>query len=475
MLARNMASMSALSLYRNAVQFALNILMARFILPAEYGLLVFTAPFLAFLGLMTDLGLSSAIVRSKGLSDRQTSAAFTLTLGLGVALALGLGALAWPIQSLVHMRGLGPVMAAMSGVVLLNVASTVPRALLERHLRYGRIAGIEAGAVLISAACAVLAALLGAGVWALVGYNLLSQLLRAIAYGWLARRELRLEFGWTGLKPLLSFGGWVLATNGLTFFSRNSDNLLIGGVLGSAAVGVYGLGYQFMMIPLMAITWPSSSVMFAMLSRQALHASRVRETVRSVVSATAVLSFPAMIYLTFGLSYPVRLVLSPHWGAVPAIVTWLAPLGALQSIASYSGAVLMAMGKPRVQFLLSLANTVVTVAAFVLTVRFGLFPLIRTYVAVGGAMSLVMLAVTVRSSVITWSDLGRAVAPAALATAAGLAAALLIGRLAGSDASRWAMSTAAFGVVVLGGYGIMFRHMRGSLAALVAPATESIA
>ncbi len=377
MLARNMASMSALSLYRNAVQFALNILMARFILPAEYGLLVFTAPFLAFLGLRTDLGLSSAIVRSKGLSERQTSAAFTLTLLLGVALALLLGALAWPIQNLVHMRGLGPVMAAMSGVVLLNVASSVPRALLERHLRYGRIAGIEATAVLISAAAAVVAALLGAGVWALVGYNLLTQLLRAVAFGWLARSDLRLEFGWTGLKPLLT-------------------------------------------------------------------------------------------YLTFGLSYPLHLVLSPRWDGVPAIVTWLAPLGALQSIASYNGAILLATGKPRLQFLLSLANTIVTV-------RFGLFPLIRTYVVVASAMSLVMLAVTVRASAITWGDLGRAMAPAAGATAAGLAAALLVGRLADSDGLRWTVSTLAFAVVVLAAYAGMFRHMRSSLAALVAPAAESAA
>ena len=475
MLARNMASMSALSLYRNAVQFALNILMARFILPADYGLLVFTAPFLAFLGLMTDLGLSSAIVRSEGLSGKEISAAFTLTLGLGVALAGLLSALAWPIQNLVHMRGLGPVMAAMAGVVLLNVASSVPRALLERRLLYGRIAGIEAGAVLIAAAGALVAALMGAGVWALVGYNLFSQFLRALAYGWLARRDLRLEFGWGGLKPLMSFGGWVLATNGLTFFARNSDNLLIGGVLGAAAVGVYGLGYQFMMIPLMAITWPSSSVLFAMLSRQALHASRVRETVRSVVSATALLSFPAMIYLTFGLKFPVRMVLSPHWWGVPAIVTWLAPLGAMQSIASYSGAVLMATGRPRLQFLLNLANTVATVTTFVLTVRFGLFALIHAYVAVAGGMALVVLAFTVRASAITWIDVGRAIGPASLATAGGLTAALAAERLAGSDAGRWLASTLAFAGVVLGAYAAMFRHMRGNLAALVAPAAESAA
>ena len=469
MLARNMASMSGLSLYRNAIQFALNILMAHFILPAEYGLLVFTAPFIAFLGLMTDFGLSSAIVRSEALSERQTSAAFSLTLVLGFALGLGLAVLSAPIQHVVHMRGLAPIMTAMSAIVFLNVSASVPRALLERRLLYGRIAGVEAGAVLISAAGAILAALFGAGVWALVGYHLSNQTLRALAYGWTARGGLRLGWAWSSLRALMSFGGWVLATNCLTFLSRNSDNLLIGSALGAASLGVYGLAYQFMVAPLMAITWPTAAVLFAMLSRQGPNARLVRETTRGVFSATAMASFPAMAYLTFGLAYPVHVMLSAHWSGVPAVVTWLAPLGALQSICSYSGAVLMASGRARLQFLINLANTVVTVAVFVVSVRWGLLGLVKAYVVASACLSLFMLAVMVRNTALTWSDVAHALAPPALASCAGLVGVTLSMGLARDEAVQWAVSTAVFAVGVLGVYGAMFARLRTGLAVLIRP------
>ncbi len=474
MLARNMASMSALSLYRSGLQFVMNIVLAHFIAPADYGLVVFTGPFLFFLALMTDLGLSSAVVRSETLSGRQVAAAFTITATLGLVAALALGSAAFPIQALLHMRGLGPVMAAMSVVVLLSVSSSVPRALLERELRYGRIAAVEAGSVLIAFVSAVVAAMLGAGVWALVLYNLLTQGLQMASFAWSARPFLRLELRWRGLGPLLTFGGWVLATNVLSFFSRNSDNLLIGAILGAAAVGIYGLAYQFMMIPLMALTWPSSAVLFATLSRARLDALRVRKTVRGVFSATAALAFPAMAYLTFGLAFPMHAVLSQRWAGVAPIVGWLAPLGALQSITSYSGAMLMAGGLARRQFLLSLANTLLTVLAFALTVRFGLPVLVKTYVSVSGLLSLIMLAFAVRATPTTWGDVVRAVSPGLGATAAGLLLASLCARGATGELQAWLLATGGFVGGVLLAFAAMQATLRRSLAVFVTRASDEL-
>ena len=65
MLARNMLSMSGLSLYRNAVQFGMNVAIAAFVLPGDYGLIVFTTPFLVLIAMLTDLGMTSAKMRKK--------------------------------------------------------------------------------------------------------------------------------------------------------------------------------------------------------------------------------------------------------------------------------------------------------------------------------------------------------------------------------------------------------------------------
>jgi len=467
-LAKNMLSMSGLSLYRNAVQFGMNIAIAAFVLPGDYGLIVFTTPFLVLIAMLTDLGMTSAITRAPTLSRDEAGAAMGAMMTGGAVCAALLVAGAWPLERAIGMAGLAPVMAAMAGVVLLSISAATPRALMERELRYARIARIEAVAIAVAALAGLAAAWGGAGVWALVLYNLLVQAMRLAAFGWTMRGVLRPNARFGQLAGLLSFGGWVLANNILNFLARNSDNLLIGAWLGSAAVGVYGLAYQFMLAPLMAITWPTSGILLSTLRGEDPHGARAQAMVEGVLSATALIVTPAMIYLTFGLAFPVDNLLSGHWAAVPAIVAWLAPAGALQAIASYNGALLMVAGRARAQFMLSVANTIVLVATFVLALPHGLMVLVQAYTVMITVMSLAFLAMTVMLTGLNVMRLASALAPALLATGAGVAAVAFSTGRPPASWTEWIAATALYGTAVLACYALLHLHVRRTLAALLA-------
>lgn len=467
-LGRNILSMSGLSLYRNAVQFGMNLAIAAFVAPGDYGLVVFTTPFLVFIGMLTDLGMTSAITRAPDLSREEAGAAMGAMIVGGGICAVALAGLAWPLQRAIAMPGLAPVMAGMAGVVLLSVTAATPRALLERELRYTRIARTEAAAIALSAAVGLAAAWHGAGVWSLVLYNLLVQLLRAVSFWWTVRGHLAPNLRLGKLGPLLSFGGWVLATNVLNFFARNSDNLLIGAWLGAAAVGVYGLAYQFMLAPLMAITWPTSGILLATLRDEDPHGARAQAMVEGVIAATALIVTPAMLYLTFGLAFPVTALLSHRWAAVPAIVAWLAPAGALQAIASYNGALLMVAGKARAQFALTIVNTLVLVATFVVSLPHGLPVLVKAYTAAISLLSLAFLAMIVALTGLGIGRLGRALAPPLLASGAGvLAVTLSVGTHPASWAG-WIAASAIYAAVVLAAYAVSHLHVRRTLGILLA-------
>ena len=463
-----MLSMSALSLYRNAVQFGMNLAIAAFVQPGEFGLVVFTTPFVVLIAMLTDLGMTSAITRAPSLSRKEAGAAMAaMTIG-GVVCAALLALGAYPLQRAIGMAGLAPVMMGMALVIILSVAAATPRALLERRLLYGRIAGIEAGAIAMAAVIGLVAAWQGAGVWSLVIYNLFNHGMRAGAFGWLSRRSLAINLRFRRLGALLSFGGWVLAGNILNFLARNSDNLLIGTSLGAAAVGVYGLSYQFMLAPLMAITWPTSAILLSTLRNEDPQGARAQAMVESVLTATAMLSVPAMIYLTFGLSFPVDTLLSGRWHQVPLIVAWLAPAGALQSIASYNGALLLAAGRARAQFALTVINTIVLIATFVLALPFGLMALVQAYAAVVTLLSIAFLAMIVGLTGLNIRRLSRALRPAVLATGGGLAAVALTIGLAPASWAAWSAATAVYAAVVLGTYGLLHAHLRTTLAVLAA-------
>jgi hypothetical protein len=180
----------------------------------------------------------------------------------------------------------------------------------------------------------------------------------------LARNWLTLSLEWKRCAGIVTFGGWVLLTNLVTFLARNFDNLLIGTVLGAAAVGLYGLSYQFMMIPMIAVTWPASGVLFATLSRGGYdedHAERITLAIdrRHGGDHLSADDLPQP-----GLSRTGQESRSRRNGRASARSSaWLAPARcALQSIAAYNGALLLVAGKARAQFLYSVLNTVATMA-----------------------------------------------------------------------------------------------------------------
>ena len=468
MLGGNLLSMSALSLYRNVVQFGMSMALTAFIAPADYGLVVFTLPFLALIAMLTDLGLSSAITRAPTLDREQAGAALTLMTAAGMVFALLLGLGGYPLSLAIAMPGLGGIMAGMALVVVLTVTATTPRALLERRLQYGRIAVIEAAAVFVSAGIGLFAAWRGAGASSLVIYNFVNNAIRAAAFLWLARGDLEWNTRWRSLGALISFGGWVLASNLLNFLARNSDNLLIGAYLGAAAVGLYGLSYQFMLAPLMAITWPASAILLATLRQEANHPARAAQMLEAVLGATAMIAFPAMVFLCFGLTFPVTALLSPRWQAVPEIVAWLAPIGALQSVSSYNGAVLLVAGHARTQFWFTIFNTVLLVATFVIALPFGLMMLVRAYAVAAAFSSIVQLALIVRYSAMRWSDLAATLTPAVIATLAGVGAVTAVIGLHANSWLLWFAMAGLYGVIVLGCYAFLARRLRPRFAILIA-------
>lgn len=477
MLGRNILSMSGLSLYRNAVQFGMNIVIAAFVSPDQYGLIVFTTPFLVLIAMLTDLGMASAIVRMPTLTRMEAGAAWGAMLVGGGVCASGLALAAWPLQHAVHMPGLAPVMAGMAASIVLSVAATTPRALLERELRYGRVATVEAVATAVATVLGLAAAWSGAGVWSLVLYTIATHAARAGAFTWFARHRLSPNLRVREIAPLLSFGGWVLVTNLLNFLSRNSDNLLIGARLGAAAVGVYGLSYQFMLAPLMAITWPTSAILLATLREEDRTGPRAQAIVASVLSATALVSVPAMFYLTFGLAWPVKALLSPHWAPVPAIVAWLAPAGALQSLASYNGVLLLIAGRARAQFALTSLNTAVLLATFLIALPHGLPTLVHAYAIVVSVFSLAFLVLIASLTGLRWSGLARALGPAVLISATALATVRLTFGGVSAGWLRWSEETLLYALIVLGGYVLVSGHVRRTFGVLVAraptPATET--
>lgn len=476
MLAKNIMSISAVNIFKAIVQLLLNMVVIRFVSPSDFGVVAFALPFIAFIALLTDLGISSAIVRQKDLAPRDAGAAMSLILFIAVVFALGLSGSSGYIQQWTGMADLRAVISGLAVSLTLSIAAVVPRALLERELAFPKIALVELISTLIAATASIAALTVGLGVFSIIVYYIVVQLLRSSIFLFLVRRRLDLNFRWRPIRPMIAFGGWVLASNVLSFMARNGDNILIGGYLGAHAVGLYGFAYQIMTMPLVVIAWPASGILMATLSREiAANADRDRKTqiISAVMSGTALLTIPGMSYLVFAAPFLIDVVFGSRWNEASSLIVVLAPVGALQALSVYVGSVLLASGRARQQFWWSLLNNLIFLAMFLIALPYGIVVFSQAYAVTGTILALAGVGLIAVVAQISIGQIARTVGPPVAASALGLAIAYATATAFTPPYLAWLSGTVAYVLILAASFAFLRKSIREQVLPLFSMATKA--
>lgn len=465
MLFRSMALMTGLNMAKAAVSLLVSVLVGRHIAPGDYGLVTFAIPLMALVTLLTDLGLSSALVRHPELTPRTQARALSFLAWLGLLAGGVLAALAAPMEAWVQLPGLSPVLLAFGLVTALAIWATGPRALLEREMAYGQVSLTEGVALLLAIVAFLVLIALQAGLAAVLAFHIVLQAVRAVGFNLQAWRRYAAPGPLKELRPLLAIGGWVLATNLLSFLGRNLDRLVIAPVLGAAALGLYGMAYQFMTIPLVLISWPASGVLLSALAKLDGDPAQRRRIVAAVITLTALFSGPFVAAMLFVVDEPIHWFFGERWQGLIDLVRWMAPVGAIQSIAALAGAVLVQAGKVRENFLLGVLNASALGVTFVLGVGHGLTYLVMAYSVVAVLVSAVMIQRMCADLGMGAGELLRATAPGLLA-GLGLSAPWLVAEAVWPQGVQWGLVLAGAFACWLTVTWLLRRAWQGAIHAL---------
>ncbi|TIV14664.1 MAG: lipopolysaccharide biosynthesis protein, partial [Mesorhizobium sp.] len=347
--------------FKMVIQFLSVIILARLLLPEDFGLVASVGPIVAFVGLLQNLGLQQALVQRKDISDRQLNQVFWISALVGLGSAVVVAALAPAIAGFYGDQRMLGITVASALPLLLGSIAAVPLALMNRHLQFGQLAFndvITAAAGLVAAAIAAWA---GMGYWSLVLGPAVAAVV-ALGAAWLVVR-------WTPSRPdfrveseILSFGANLTGFNLVNFFSRNLDNILIGKYSGAIELGYYDRAYKLLLFPLQNITQPLTRVMVPLLSR--IHEDKVR--FRDLYVRTnwmlAAVTMPGIAALTLTSEQVVALLFGPRWTAVAPIFAWLGIASLMQSVSSTTGWIFICQGKTKAMFQWGAYSSLTTVA-----------------------------------------------------------------------------------------------------------------
>lgn len=367
----NITAMSSVNVLRLAAQFFAIPILSRLLSPEEYGLVGMAMPFILFAMMIADAGIGTSLVRTSADESTAWSTCFWLSLALGVALAGLMVGLAPATAALLGEPRLEPIIMSLAFIVVAQALVALPGASLQRRHKFKIIAGTEMVPVLIGIATAVIIAVHGGGVWALVGQQLVFYAGRLFLVFAFSSFRPRLEFDWDSVREHVIFGRNMIGTNVLGFLSGSAVNLVMGRVLGSTAVGLYTMGFQFAGLPMMLITGPLQYVLYAQLVRIKDDKAAIRRTFLFLTRALALVIFPAVGMIAAAHQPVFDLFLSPKWGVSGELFMIVAPVCALQAVTLLGATVMMVMGRTDIQLRLTAEYVTLWIAALLASVWFG--------------------------------------------------------------------------------------------------------
>lgn len=427
-LKRRTAHGAVVSTAAQAVNFVLRtgsmMILARLLVPKDFGLVGMVTAFTGFLGLFRDAGLSMATVQRASITQAQTSTLFWVNLGFGWLLA-GLAVLAAPVLASFYSEPrLFWVTIALGSSFIFNGAGAQHRAILQRSMRFAALAVIDTVSFILAIGIAIGMALAGGGYWALVMSNVIPAVVGVLGV-WLATRWIpgRPQRG-SGIRTMLVFGGTMSLVNLIGYVAYNADKVIVGRFCGAEALGIYGRAYQLVNLPTDNLNSSISSVAFPALSRVQNDPARLRSYFLKGYSFFLSVIVPITVACALFPKDIIRIFLGPQWQDAASIFRLLSPAILAFALIQPFGWLLYACGHMRRSLGIAVVVAPTVMLGYIAGLRYG-----PHGVAVGYSLAMLLLTVPLvvwakRGTRITSMDVLRAVWPVFLSIAVAAAVAL---------------------------------------------------
>lgn len=353
---------------RQLLGLAIFVVLANLLLQADIGLVALAAVFVNFAQLFVDQGLSDALVQRRTLVRAHLDTAFWISMAIGAAMTVAGIVLAIPIAALLGEPQLEPILQVLSFSFPLFALSSVQAAILRRELNFRSLAMRSVLATAAGGVVGIGLAYAGFGPWALVGQALSQGAVAAATLWRVSPWRPGLRFSMEHFHELFRFSRNVIGSDIVSFFSRNSDNFLIGWLLGTAPLGIYAVGFRILEATGALLIGISRRIAFPALSRLQHEPERMKRGFFRVTRLSSLIILPGYIGLALVAQELVVVFFGVRWqesGPVAAVLFLVGPVHALNT---FGAALLNASGHPGVVFRFRVLTMATNVAGFAVAV-----------------------------------------------------------------------------------------------------------
>jgi PST family polysaccharide transporter len=408
---------AALQWGTQAVSFVTLLVLARLLGPEALGLMAIVGAVLALTRVFVDQGFTSAIVQRQTLEPPHLDTAFWTSAGLGAVASALLWALSNPLSALYGESELAELLQSISVIPLIASAASTQMAILRREMNFKALALRGITAATIGAVTGVSMALLGFGIWSLVGQQVAMVAAGSVLIWLVTPWRPTFSFSVRHFKQLWSFGIHILGFDLLGNLNRRADTLLVGYFLSPTAVGYYSVGKHTTRTIQDSLTQAVGQVALPAFSRMQGDNARLRTAFYSATRFVSLLTFPAFAFLALMSAEIVKVVLGVEWSPTSPVLAILAVGGFFGSIVWFTGTVMLAKGRSGLRLLIGLAATIAGLLAILISYPHGIEAIALSLVVRSFLFLPVRYAMTHRLIQLCVKDYFSSLRPALLATA----------------------------------------------------------
>ena len=254
-----------------ALRFGSNLILTRLLFPDLFGLMSLVNVIIMGLGLFSDIGVGTSIIRSKRGNDPDfLNSAWTMQVIRGFVIWIVAVAIAYPASQLYktpELIWLIPVIALTSVISSFNSTGLFSS---YRNMAVKKLVVMELTTQLIALSIMITWAWVYPSIWALIAGTLVSTLVHMIWSHFLIPGQ-RSRFRWdkTAAQELISFGKWIFISTALTFLAGQADRMILGKIFSLEMLGVYTIALTLSDVPRQMVSGLSGKIIFPTLSRLA--------------------------------------------------------------------------------------------------------------------------------------------------------------------------------------------------------------
>jgi len=348
------------------------VVLTRHITPREFGVVAAAMTFIPVLYLLADLGFSTYLLQADDVDRRSLSTAFWASAAAGVILSAALWFGAPLLADAFRNADLRDVLRSLVLAVVPTVLSAVPMALLRRSMRFRAVALQSLVAALLAQVVAVVLALHGGGVWALVGQVVTTQWVVAVLAWRSARWVPSLELSPRLFREMAVFGVRVSSVDLVAALRGWVESWIITVTLGPAALGLLNIAQRLVQVAqeLTAVSLtPVSTVVFAKL-RSSM--DRLRSSYLKALGVAYAVVAPVMVIIVVTAPGLVPALFGEQWRQSVAPAQALAVAGIVTIGAMLDHGLFYGLGRPGTWLAYAVAVDATSIAITAVAVRWGL-------------------------------------------------------------------------------------------------------